>query len=105
MNLQEHEIHEWLEADGNDRGYRHYTDDEIVSEVIPEDTTPRDCDDDSDVSLEQMVISHDEAMDMFDKCLKWLQQQDEANVYNTNVLYELQEMAAKKRFSELQNQA
>ena len=49
--------------------------------------------DDDDRGLEQKLISHDKVMDEY---LKWLEQQDEANAYNTNVLYKLQEMADKK---------
>ena len=86
VDLQEHEFMEWLQADNNDNGYRHYSDDEIVSEVMPAllwDRDKADDDNNGDVMVtEQTVISHATAMDMWS--LKWQQQQDETNVYNTN---------------------
>ena len=35
MDLQQHEINEWLHADNKDNGYRQYADDQIASEVMP----------------------------------------------------------------------
>ena len=38
---------------------------------------------------------------MFDGCITWLHQQNEANTYNLAILHELRELAAKKRLSNL----
>ena len=37
---------------------------------------------------------------MFDKCLAWLRQQEEASTYNLTCLKELRELAARKRPSD-----
>ena len=42
-------------------------------------------------------VKHGEAMEMFDKCLSWVQQQPEASSYSTSMLLSLRELAAKKR--------
>ena len=91
-DLPDSEIMEWLEADKNDRGYTHMTDDEIVAEVTQEGEQ----DQEDEVSQTVPSISNGDAMRMFDDCLQWLQQQDEANVYSMRVLRELRELAAKK---------
>ena len=38
---------------------------------------------------------------MFDGCIDWLQQQEEASLYNISILNKLRELAAKKRLSSL----
>ena len=38
---------------------------------------------------------------MFDKCLEWLRQQEEASTYNLTCLKELHELAARKRLSDI----
>ena len=37
---------------------------------------------------------------MFDKCLEWLRQQEQAPTYNLTCLKELRELAARKRLSD-----
>jgi len=34
---------------------------------------------------------------MFEGCIQWLQQQEESSAYNTTILQELRELAARKR--------
>ena len=46
-------------------------------------------------------MSHQAAVEMFDKCTDWLHSQPEATPYNTSVLLSLKELAAKKRYSSL----
>lgn len=38
---------------------------------------------------------------MFDECLQWLQEQEEASMYNICILQELRELAARKRLNAL----
>ena len=108
-DLPEGEILEWLEADQNDRGYTHMTDQEIIAEVTQEEEQDQENEGDEDkedeVSQTVPSISNGEAMRMFDDCLQWLQQQDEANVYSMRVLRELRELAAKKRMNSLKQRS
>ena len=55
--------------------------------------------DESDIDESHGTISHALALDMFDKCLQWLHEQEEANSYTVRTLLELREMAARKRIS------
>ena len=103
--LSEDEVTEWLNNDQNDPGYEHLHDDEIVSRVLGGDDTVDICEDDGDNEEEPDVVAcpvtHAQAMDMFEKCITWLQYQPEASAYNTSVLISLKDMAAKKRLSSL----
>lgn len=89
-NLTDAEIREWLASDENDPGYAHLTDDEIVSSIV-QDSTQQDSEEDSDSSDEatQVTVSHSAAVKMFDGCLQWLQEQNEACMYNIGLLQEL----------------
>jgi len=48
-----------------------------------------DDDDDDNKDVEECPISHENAADMLDKCLKWLESQPEPNLYNLTTLCEL----------------
>ena len=80
-------------------------DDEIVSHVLGGDDTADICEDDGDNEEEPDVVvcpvTHAQAMDMFEKCMTWLQYQPEASAYNTSLLISLNDMAAKKHLSSL----
>jgi len=41
---------------------------------------------------------------MFDGCIQWLYEQEEASLYNIRVLQELRELAARKRMSLIKQQ-
>ena len=47
------------------------------------------------------LIQHGNAVRMFDSCIAWLQQQDEATVYNLSMLSDIRELAAKKRLASI----
>ena len=47
------------------------------------------------------LIQHGNAVRMFDSCIAWLQQQDEATVYNLSMLSDIRELAAKKRLTSI----
>ena len=107
-DLDVSEISEWLQADTSDKGYRHLSDAEIIAETIsqpPHNSVSSD--DETEAAAEQGAgsssstpsISHGHAVKMFDSCIAWLQQQDEASGYNISVLCNLRELAAKKRLS------
>ena len=90
-------------------GYKHLDDDGLVNHVAGELSGEQDSSDElddggpSEIPTEESihVISHQEAMDMFDKCLTWLQCQPETTPHNTGVLLSLKEIVAKKRLSAL----
>ena len=103
FNLSEAETFEWLNCDLQDRGYAHLTDEEIITTVIQNPNSEEQPDDDkSDEEFKAATrVSHAEAEKMFDQCIKWLQDQEEASQYNVRVLQELSELAARKRFNML----
>ena len=78
---------EWLQADANDNGYSHLSDVEIISQVMSPHSL--DTDDDTETVVEPEVeppcplIPHRHAVKLFDSCIAWLQQQDEATVVCT----------------------
>ena len=47
------------------------------------------------------LIQHGHAVKMFDGCIAWLQQRDEASAYNLSMLRDLRELAAKKRLTSI----
>ena len=47
------------------------------------------------------LVPHSVAVRMYDECLKWLEEQEKANVYNIAILHDLRELAARKRLSRL----
>jgi len=77
QSLTEQDVEDWLDSDRNDLGYEHLDSDGIVNhatgELSGEQDSIEECDDDgpSEIPTEESihVISHQEAMDMFDKCL------------------------------------
>ena len=66
---------------------------------IVQDHDESDDSDDNEVTEETTSISHVSAFKMFDGCICWLQQQEEACLYNIQTLQELRELAARKRVS------
>ena len=99
--LTESELDDWLQSDQHDVGYTHFNDDEIISSIVQEECDKSDGTDDNEVQ-EIPKVGHGEAVKMFDGCIQWLQEQDEASVYNITVLQELRELAARKRIGALQ---
>ena len=101
FELAQSEVQEWLKVDANDQGYQHLNDQSILSHVLNSQEQAVSPETDSETedleSLPPCSVKHKVAMEMFDKCLSWLQHQLEASSYNTSVLLSLQELAAKKR--------
>ena len=93
--LSAEDVTEWLTCNKNDPGYCHLSDEEIISSVIQQ-TEADESGDDGEVATK---ITHALAVQMFDGCIEWLQQQEEASLYNISILNELRELAAKKRLS------
>ena len=56
--------------------------------------------DDEVDQLMTSLVPHSVAVKMFDECLKWLEEQ-EVSTYNTAILRDLRELAARKRLSGL----
>lgn len=102
-DLNEEEIDAWLRSDQHDLGYTHFTDQDIVSNVIRESTRQEseESDGDDEDSQESPPVSHSSAVKMFDECLQWLQAQEEASIYNICMLQELRELADRKRRNSL----
>ena len=81
---------------------------EIISQVISPNSHDSDDEteavakhgDDSSASSSPL-IQHGHAIKMFDSCIAWLQQQDEASAYNISMLSNLRELAAKKRLTSI----
>lgn len=108
QELDESDIGEWLQADTSDNGYAHMSEAEIISQVISpkshdsndETEAVAEHGDDSSASSSPL-IQHGHAVKMFDSCIAWLQQQDEASAYNISMLSNLRELAAKKRLTSI----
>ena len=82
------------------------TEEEIVKKVTNHDDSESDVEEDNATDLDLVSVcttrvSDSEAMKMFDGCITWIHQQNEANTYNLAILHELRELAAKKRLSNL----
>jgi len=74
-------------------------DDEIVASIVHENDEEEEEEEelDSENSQATSKVSHSTAIKLFDGCLQWLQQQEEASLYNVGVLQDLRDLAAKKR--------
>ena len=101
QDVSHSEIEDWLRIDNGDSGYQHLTDDEIDSQFSSavegdDDDEQPDCSPQTTTS-----ISNGEAVRMFDTCLEWLRQQEEASTYNLTCLKELRGLAARKRLSDI----
>ena len=107
QDLTEQDIRDWLWADRDDLGYEHLDDDGLVNHVAGSSNDEVDGDDESDdgdpseISTTEPAISHRDAVEMFDKCITWLQCQPEAMPHHTSVLLSLKEIAANKQFAAL----
>ena len=104
QDLDEREIEERLQTDTSDNGYAHLSDAEIVAEVTS--SHQQDSGDETEAEAEQgadssPLVPHGHAVKMFDSCIAWLQQQDEASAYNMSVLHNLRELAAGKRLTSI----
>ena len=99
QTLSEDEVSDWLQTDQYDMGYTHLTDNEIVSSVINTNESEDDSDTDEATLETVSSVSHTSALKMFDGCIKWLQEQEEACMYNIQSLQELRDLASRKRFS------
>ena len=105
--MNETEITEWLQFDNNEKGYGHLTDEEIVTEVTNHVDSENEGNEEISMDSEpsgDIYVSHSDALRMFDSCITWLLQQEEANTYNLSVLKQLRELAARKRLSSLQQE-
>ena len=96
-DLSKDDVNKWTQSDANDGGYGRLNDTEIVESVVDEVDDDSGSEDDDESQHDK--ISDGVAVCMFDKCLQWLQEQDEASSYNIRTLQELREMAARKRLS------
>ena len=100
------EITTWLASDVNDPGVQMLTDTEIcdlVSKSCDGSEPQIDSDEEQCDSEEpsRCPVSHSEAAHMFEQCLRWLECQPEASVYNTSVLRQLHTLSASKRMNSM----
>ena len=89
QRLSEDEVAEWINSDLHDQGYVHLTDDEIVASIVQHDQELEEESDHEDSQQDQgdSKVSHSTAVKLFDQCLLWLQQQEEASLYMMWVLF------------------
>ena len=100
-DCDETDVEEWLQMDASDPGYTLLSDDEIVQTVTSPNTAETDngdCDEPHDV---QLIPSHAEACEMFQKCILWAEQQSETTGAHMMSLQCLMDMSAQKRMSTL----
>ena len=99
LNIEQEELSEWLSSDLQDTGCETLTDEQICDLVSKPGVDPEG---DSDEEEQPVCpVSHSQAASMFDKCLTWLEYQQEASAYNTSVLRELRTLASEKRVNSL----
>ena len=85
--MNETEIHSWLDSDDNDPGFQLMTDEEIIHYAINNPMDDDGCEPEKpELEENTCPVSNSEAAHMFQKCLIWLEHQDEANVYKHNDL-------------------
>lgn len=100
QTVNEDEVSEWISSDLNDQGYIHLSEDEIIASIVHQEEQHEEESDDEDSQQEQGAkISHSTAVKMFDQCLLWLQQQEEASLYDVGAIRELRDFAARKRIN------
>ena len=73
---------------------KHFTYSEVI-QILLSRQPDRVC------TKQPIAVEQNASLDMFEKCITWLQYQPEASAYNTSVLISLKDMAAKKRLSSL----
>ena len=98
LGINESEMEEWLTADQDLTGVQELSDGEIL-DLVKESTSPQD-DTDEEEEMER-AVSHSDAEQCFDTCLKWLEQQQEATPMNLMLLGNLHSLASRKRHSSL----
>nr|CAD7406263.1 unnamed protein product [Timema poppensis] len=93
---------EWFESDGNDPGYQHLNNDEIVIEGNDNGSNVIESDDDEDIDAEEAAgPSHSDAYEAFQTAMNWLERlrQPEGTATQLVLLKRLRDMAAKKHTS------
>ena len=101
QDLNEIEINDWLRADEHDMDYSHLNDDGIVALAMGETDQQGEMNGDEADQHMTSRVPHGVAVRMFDECLKWLEEQEEASVYNIFILHNLRKLASRKKLSEL----
>ena len=105
--VQEANVEEWLSSD--DLGYQHLDDEQIVTMVNElngdqqeHDTYSSESEDEVTItSISTCPVSNKEAVQLFEKCIVWLQHQSESTVYSTTLLMSLKDLATKNGLSQL----
>ncbi len=103
QRLSEEEVSEWITSDLHDQGYVHLSEDEIIGSIVHQDQELEEESDneDSQQDQEDSKVSHSMAVKLFDQCLLWLQQQEEASLYDVGAVRELRDFAARKRMNSI----
>ena len=98
QRLSEDEVSEWISSDLNDQGYVHLSEDEIIASIVHQEEQHEEESDDEDSQQDQGAkISYSTAVKMFDQCLLWLQQLEEASLYDVGVIREFRYFAAREK--------
>ena len=98
--LNPEDLHAWLNSDCHDPGFPILTDDEICEQVSSEPHVEAE-EDEPEEQQHHCPVMNSEAAHMFDKCLTWLENQAEANLYNLCTLKELRNLAIHRRTQSL----
>jgi hypothetical protein len=82
QRLSEDEVSEWITSDLHDQGYVHLSDDEIISSIVHQDEEVEEESDNENTPQDEgaLKVSHSTAVQLFDQCLLWLQQQEETSL-------------------------
>lgn len=105
FNLENNEIDEWLQCDSADVGYQLLTDDEIIEQVIEDESFDSETDDaeyDGSEPSADVPTATDlrqeakQAVSNMQKFIEWYEQQPDANHIDTMLLRKFRIYAAKK---------
>lgn len=104
LTAESEEITTWLESDVNDPGVQMLTDSEICDFVSNGSDLQIDSDKEQGDFKEpsRCPVSHSEAAHMFEQCLRCLECQPEASVYNTSVFRQLHTLSASKTMNSIE---
>ena len=81
-------------------GTNYATDEEIVQQVSRSEPSDEEEEEEDEITIDS-VVTNGEAADMFEKCLRWYEQQQEATPTALMVLKGARDLACKKRLNNL----
>ena len=99
-NLLDEDVQQWLGEVVNNPRYQLMSEEEILKQVRNE-VAPAEDDESDEEPDEPNIPSNGEAAEMFDKCVRWFEHQEESTPSSMLLLKRIRDLAIKKRYSQL----